>query len=176
MSPDGSGTHADPVRAVRFGQSVLGSVFRTIREGGRMPPMSCMGRTGCRAFGEKTFGTRTRRRTDYLVGISPCDGSFRAGPPDRFQGVVDLYPCPGRRDGPDEAFRAVCRNRTVIPSGAGDAHRTVFPAEKRSLSRFEREAGTGAYRGVSVLLQQVRRPVDLVEREPADFAVADAAQ
>ncbi len=63
---------------------------------------------------KKTFGTRTRRRTDYLVGISPCDGSFRVGPPDRFQGVVDLDPCPGRRDGPDEAFRAVCRWGRIV--------------------------------------------------------------
>lgn len=72
------------------------------------------GKNGLSGFWRKNFRNPDLPETDYLVGISPCDGSFRAGPPDRFQGVVDLYPCPGRRDGPDEAFRAVCRWGRIV--------------------------------------------------------------
>lgn len=65
-------------------------------------------------------------------------------PPDRFQGVVDLDPCPGRRDGPDEAFRAVCRWGRIVALWMPETLAHGFSGGKTQLSGFEREAGTGA--------------------------------
>lgn len=174
MSPDGFGTHTDPVRAVRFGRSVLGSVFRAMRKGGRMPALSRMRRTGIGLFA-KTSGNRTRRGRTVLSVSHRAPDPFRAGLPARSMSVVNLpFPGPPRRSGQGVLCRMPESDRYSL-GGAGDARRTVFPTEKYSLSGLEREAGTGAYRGVSVLLQQIRRPVDLVERHRAYLAVADAS-
>lgn len=133
MSPDGSGTHADPVRAVRFGRSVLGSVFRTIREGGRMPPMSCMEERVGRAFGEKTFGTRDPPENGLPCRNFTVRRVVSRLPARSVSGCRRSLPLPGssRRSGPRRSVPYAGGGELLL-SGCQRRLRTVFPAEKRA--------------------------------------------
>ena len=181
MSPDGFGTHTDPVRAVRFGRSVLGSVFRAMRKGGRVPALSRMRRTGIGLFA-KTSGNRTRRGPTVLSVAHRAPDPFRAGLPARSRSVVNLpFPGPPRRSGQGvlcrmpESDRYSLGRRRRSPHGFFDGKMQLFGARTRGGHRSVQEClrttsanpPSGRSRRTSSGVSRSRRCLASVRRRPS---------